>query len=64
MSFAEQAEPKGTADAVLAVERFTGSSPFLVLNADNLYPATAVRDPLVVTALSEGGDEQVMAALG
>jgi dTDP-glucose pyrophosphorylase len=44
VSFAEQAEAKGTADAVLAAERSTGSAPFLVLNADNLYSASAVRD--------------------
>jgi glucose-1-phosphate thymidylyltransferase len=44
VSFAEQAEAKGTADAVLAAEHSVGSTPFLVLNADNLYPATAVRD--------------------
>jgi dTDP-glucose pyrophosphorylase len=44
VAFAEQAEAKGTADAVLAAERSVGSAPFLVLNADNLYPASAVRD--------------------
>jgi glucose-1-phosphate thymidylyltransferase len=44
VSFAEQTEPKGTANAVLAAERSVGSAPFLVLNADNLYPASAVRD--------------------
>jgi UDP-N-acetylglucosamine diphosphorylase / glucose-1-phosphate thymidylyltransferase / UDP-N-acetylgalactosamine diphosphorylase / glucosamine-1-phosphate N-acetyltransferase / galactosamine-1-phosphate N-acetyltransferase len=44
VSFAEQAEAKGTADAVLAAERSVDSAPFLVLNADNLYPPEAVRD--------------------
>ena len=44
ISFAEQPEAKGTADAVLAAERSMGLAPFLVLNADNLYPASAVRD--------------------
>ena len=48
ISFAEQAEAKGTADAVLAAERSTGSAPFLVLNADNLYPASAVRDVVAI----------------
>jgi glucose-1-phosphate thymidylyltransferase len=43
ISFAEQAEAKGTADAVLAAERSVGAAPFLVLNADNLYPASVVR---------------------
>jgi glucose-1-phosphate thymidylyltransferase len=36
--FVEQAEPKGTADAVLAGERFAAGQPFMVVNADNLYP--------------------------
>jgi glucose-1-phosphate thymidylyltransferase len=38
VTFVEQAEPKGTADAVLAAERFAGRDRFLVVNADNLYP--------------------------
>jgi glucose-1-phosphate thymidylyltransferase len=38
LSFAEQAEPRGTADALLAATDFIGEDPFLVLNADNLYP--------------------------
>lgn len=42
MSFAEQAEPHGVADAVLAAERAVGEEPFLVLNADNVYPAEVV----------------------
>jgi glucose-1-phosphate thymidylyltransferase len=41
--FAEQAHPRGTADAVVAAAEVIGASPFLVLNADNLYPAAAVR---------------------
>jgi dTDP-glucose pyrophosphorylase len=43
MHFAEQAEPRGTADAVAAARTFAGSSPFLSLNADNYYPADAYR---------------------
>jgi len=39
VSFAVQAEPRGTADAVLAAERFAGGEHFLVCNADNYYPA-------------------------
>lgn len=39
VSFAVQAEPRGTADAVLAAERFAGGAHFLVCNADNYYPA-------------------------
>lgn len=43
IAFAVQAEPKGTADAVLSAEPFTRSERFLVLNADNYYPADAIR---------------------
>jgi glucose-1-phosphate thymidylyltransferase len=43
VSFATQAEPKGTADAVLAAESFAADAPFLVLNSDNYYPAAACR---------------------
>ncbi len=41
--FAEQAEPLGTADAVIAAASVIGEEPFLVLNADNHYPASAIR---------------------
>jgi glucose-1-phosphate thymidylyltransferase len=41
--FALQPEPRGTADAVLAVEAFAGGEPFLVLNSDNYYPVEALR---------------------
>lgn len=41
--FAEQAEPRGTADALLAVRPVVESgTEFLMLNADNLYPAESV----------------------
>jgi glucose-1-phosphate thymidylyltransferase len=43
VSFAVQAEPRGTADAVLAAEAFAGGEPFLVLNGDNYYPVEAFR---------------------
>ena len=39
--FAVQAEPIGTADAVVAAANVVGDSPFLVLNADNYYPVAA-----------------------
>jgi dTDP-glucose pyrophosphorylase len=39
ISFAVQPIADGTAHAVLAGQAFAGSDPFLVLNADNLYPA-------------------------
>jgi glucose-1-phosphate thymidylyltransferase len=38
VSFAIQAEPAGTADAVLAVRAFAGSDEFVVMNSDNYYP--------------------------
>ena len=43
LHFAVQRWPLGTADAVLAAERFAAGEPALVLNADNLYPTAALR---------------------
>ncbi len=43
MTFAVQDEPIGTANAVIAAADRIGDAPFLVLNADNHYPADAVR---------------------
>jgi dTDP-glucose pyrophosphorylase len=43
LTFAVQREALGTANAVLAVEDWTGRHGFLVLNADNLYPAAVLR---------------------
>jgi len=43
MHFAVQAEAIGTADAVVAAAQTIGDVPFLVLNADNYYPAAALR---------------------
>lgn len=42
VTFAIQETPSGTADAVLAAERFVGAEPFLVLNGDNYYPVEAL----------------------
>lgn len=42
--FAIQAEPIGTANAVLAAEEFVGSDPFLVLNSDNYYPVSVLAE--------------------
>jgi len=39
LHFAVQERPLGTADAVLAAEAFAAGAPFVVLNADNYYPA-------------------------
>ncbi|MDR1728988.1 MAG: nucleotidyltransferase family protein [Acidobacteriota bacterium] len=42
VEFAIQAEPRGTADAVAAAERFADGGRFLLLNSDNYYPASAL----------------------
>lgn len=39
LSYSVQREADGTAKAVMAGQAFAGGDPFLVLNADNLYPA-------------------------
>ena len=39
--YAVQAEPRGTADAVLSVRGVVNDAPFLVLNSDNYYPSAA-----------------------
>jgi glucose-1-phosphate thymidylyltransferase len=39
-----QREALGTANAVLAAETWCGPHPFLSVNADNLYPATVLRE--------------------
>jgi Na+/proline symporter/dTDP-glucose pyrophosphorylase len=44
VSFAVQAEPLGTADAVLAAESFIGDDMFVVLNSDNYYPVAVLRE--------------------
>jgi glucose-1-phosphate thymidylyltransferase len=38
VTFAVQAEPRGTADAVAAAEAFAAGHEFLVVNSDNYYP--------------------------
>lgn len=43
VSFVVQAEPLGTANAILAAEPWTAGHAFLALNADNLYPAGVLR---------------------
>ena len=43
VAFARQPSPEGTAHALLAAEEFVSGDPFLVLNADNLYPAPVLR---------------------
>ncbi len=43
IQYAVQPQPRGTADALLAAADLTADEPFLVLNADNLYPVAALR---------------------
>ena len=43
IEFACQPEPKGTANAVAAVEAFAAGDPFAVINSDNYYPVEALR---------------------
>jgi dTDP-glucose pyrophosphorylase len=50
IEFVLQPEPLGTADAVWSAQEWAGHDPFLVLNADNLYPV----DVLVRLALAAG----------
>jgi glucose-1-phosphate thymidylyltransferase len=50
--FVVQEDPLGTANAVLAAERWTGGDPFLAMNADNLYPVRALKD---LASLDEPG---------
>jgi len=43
VKFAVQVEARGTADALLSAESFAGRDDFIVLNADNYYPADVFR---------------------
>jgi len=52
VDFVVQPEAIGTANAMTTVERWTDGDPFLAMNADNLYPAQALRD---LAALDEPG---------
>ncbi|HXY24709.1 MAG TPA: nucleotidyltransferase family protein [Candidatus Acidoferrum sp.] len=42
--FAIQAEPRGTADAILAAEKFVSGEEFLSINSDNYYPTAVLRE--------------------
>ena len=46
VSLAVQAEPRGTADAVLSGRAGVGGRPFVMINGDNYYPAAALRAAL------------------
>jgi glucose-1-phosphate thymidylyltransferase len=43
IDFAMQERPLGTADALLAAERFVAGAEFVALNSDNYYPVEAYR---------------------
>jgi dTDP-glucose pyrophosphorylase len=43
ISYALQAQPRGTADAVAAAEQFAAGEPIAVINSDNYYPVEALR---------------------
>ena len=47
LAWVVQPEPLGTANAVLAAAAWAGDEPFLAMNADNLYPPSAL-EALVV----------------
>jgi dTDP-glucose pyrophosphorylase len=42
IEFVEQERPLGSADALLAAEPFANGEPVVVLNGDNLYPASVI----------------------
>ena len=52
IDFAIQAEPRGTADALLAAAKIVGEDSFLVVNSDTYYPARALAG---LQALDEAG---------
>jgi glucose-1-phosphate thymidylyltransferase len=52
VEFVVQEAPIGTANAVLAAEAWSRGEPFLVMNADNLYPVEALR---ALASLDEPG---------
>jgi glucose-1-phosphate thymidylyltransferase len=49
LDYAVQDAATGTAHAVLAARTFAGSGPFLVLNADNLYPTEVLHTLVALT---------------
>lgn len=54
ITFAEQAQPLGTADAVAAARAACGGEPFVVLNGDTWYPPEAIRAVAAVRAPAFG----------
>jgi glucose-1-phosphate thymidylyltransferase len=65
IAFAVQEEARGTADALLAAEEFAGDSRVLVLNADNLYPVSAIKSlSRMIGAGVAGFDREVLVREG
>jgi glucose-1-phosphate thymidylyltransferase len=65
ISFAIQAEARGTANAVLAGESFAGGERVLVLNADNYYPVEAYRALVEAEGCAlPGFDREALLTLG
>lgn len=63
--FAEQAQPLGTADAVLAARDAVGDRDFLVLNGDTWYPPEALRAVAAAQAPAFGAfDAEALTRLG
>ena len=58
VAFVEQAQPLGTADAVLSGREWAGQASFLVLNADNLYPVDVLEMLVSGTAPALPGFER------
>jgi len=55
LHFLVQAEPLGTANAVLSAEEWVGGEDFISLNADNLYPVP------MLSALADAGGPSLLA---
>lgn len=58
ITFVEQAQPLGTADAVGSGRDWAGDGSFLVLNADNLYPVDVLEELVNGTAPAAPGFER------
>ena len=58
VSFAVQAEPKGTADALAAAATLVGGVPFVAVNGDNYYPVEAIAAVCAAAPHAMGGFDQ------
>jgi glucose-1-phosphate thymidylyltransferase len=64
LHYAVQAEATGTADAMLAAESAVAGRPFLVCNADNLYPVSAIASLVTAKAPAVAAfDRQALIAM-